>query len=236
MVGGSEKEKLDQHLAAYEALSNRQSRLNEIENSLRPHAPVVSNKFKSEVETDRLDAHFDLTAAALIGGLANVVTISSGSGDPYFGISFTGLGINYGKHGIGHGGVYNGMTADVMSTKIRRFHFELIARLMTKLSGVKEGDGTMLDNTLIIYLSDAAESHHARCWEWPFVVIGNLGGRLKAGRYIDYPYWGKPGHRETGNLYATFLHAVGDKRDYFGQHDPMLKDVAAQGPLVELLA
>jgi hypothetical protein len=236
-VPGPEKEKMGQHLAAYESLSKRQSRLNEIESTLRKHAPVVSNKYKSAVETDRLDAQFDLAAAALIGGLTNVVTLASGVGDPYFSVKFGGLGIAVGKHTIGHGGSYNGMTWDVLSTTIRRFHFELIARMMKKLEAVKEGDGTMLDNTLFVYLSDAAEGHHSRCWEWPFVLVGHLGGELKSGRYLEYPYWGKKGHREIGNLYTTFLHAVGDRRDYFGLRDPMLKgDAAGKGPLSELLA
>jgi len=235
-VGSGEKEKLGQHLAAYEAMRDRQSRLNEIESTLRKHAPVVSNKYTSTVETDRLDAMFDIGAAALIGGLTNVVTLASGVGNPFFGVKFGGLGIGIGKHGIGHGGSFNGMTWDVMSTTIRRFHFELIARLMKKLEGVQEGDGTMLDNTLIVYLSDAAEGHHSRCWEWPFVMVGNLGGKIKSGRYVDYPYWGKKGHREIGNLYTTLLHAVGDRRDYFGLRDPMLKgDAGGNGPLSELL-
>lgn len=236
-VGGAEQVKLDSHLEAYEAMRNRQSRLNEIENTLREQAPVVSDKYTSTVETDRLDAQFDIGAAALIGGLTNVVTLASGAGNPYFGVKFTGLGIDFGKHGIGHGGSYNGMTAFEMSTKIRAFHFELIARLMKKLDAVPEGDGTMLDNTTIVYLSDAAEGHHSRCWEWPFVVLGNAGGQLKSGRYIEYPYWGIDGHREIGNLYTTFLHAVGEHRDYFGIHDPMLKGKATgDGPLDELTA
>lgn len=235
-VGAAEKDKLEAHIEAYETLRNRQSRLNEIESTLRKHAPVVGDKFKSDVETDRLDAHFDLAAAALIGGLTNVATIASGVGDPYFSVKFTGLGIQFAKHGIGHGGSYNGMTWEHMAILIRRFHFEQIARLMTKLQAVPEGDGTMLDNTVIVYLSDAAEGHHSRCWEWPFVVIGNAGGKLSSGRFIDYPYWGKPGHREIGNLYTTLLHAAGEDRPYFGMHEPQLKAVSADGPLPELLA
>ena len=39
------------------------------------------------------------------------------------------------------------------------------------LEAVPEGNGTMLDHTTVVYLSDAAEGHHSRCWEWPFVVI-----------------------------------------------------------------
>lgn len=233
-VGSFEKEKLEQHLAAYEALRNRQSRLNEIESTLRKHAPVVSDKYTSEVETDRLDAHFDIAAAALIGGLTNVVTLASGVGDPYFTVRFGGLGITCDKHLIGHGGSHQGKNANRMGIIIRRFHFELIARLMKKLQAVREGDGTMLDNTLIVYLSDAGEAHHAKCLEWPFVLIGNAGGRLKSGRYLEYPWWGNTGHKTIGNLYATFLHALGDHRDYFGVKDPMLSGIS--GPLTELLS
>lgn len=68
-VPAAEREKLEAHLAGYEEMRNRQSRLNEIENTLRQQAPVVNDKFQSEVETDRLDAHFDIAAAALVGGL-----------------------------------------------------------------------------------------------------------------------------------------------------------------------
>lgn len=233
-VGGLEKEKLEQHLEAYEALRQRQSRLNEIENTLRKHAPVVSDKYTSDVETDRLDAHFDIAAAALIGGLTNVVTLTSGVGDPYFTVRFGGLGITCDKHLIGHGGTHDGQSANTMGIIIRRFHFELIARLMKKLQAVREGNGTMLDNTLIVYLSDAGEAHHAKCLEWPFVLIGDLSGKLKRGRYLEYPYWGNRGNKTIGNLYTTFLHAVGEPRDYFGLPDPMLSDIA--GPLSELLA
>src|SRR6185369_6178154 len=189
-VAGPERAKVEQHVAAYESLRHRQSRLNEIENTLREHAPVVNDKYRSEVETDRLDAHFDLAAAALIGGLTNVVTIASGVGSPFFVVRFGALGIPVSKHAIGHGESYNGKTWEEMAVTIRRFHFELIARLMKKLQAVPEGNGTMLDNTLIVYLSDAAEAHHSRCLEWPFVLVGNLGGKLKASRYVEYPYWG----------------------------------------------
>ena len=96
-----------------------------------------------------------------------MVTIASGAGDPYFSVKFTGLGVNVAKHNIGHGGSYNGKSWRELAVMIRRFHMTLIARLATKLAAIPEGDGSMLDNTLIVYLSDAAEAHHSRCWEWP---------------------------------------------------------------------
>ena len=235
-LAGEEREQLGAYLETFETLRNRQSWLNEIEHTLRAKGPVVSDKYKSAVETDRLDAQFDLGAAALVCGLTNVLTISSAAGVRDFDITFKGLGLNIDKHSIGHGGSYQGKTWSDLYNMIRRYHFDLIAGLMKKLEAVKEGDGTMLDNTMIVYLSDGAESHHSRCWEWPMVVIGNMGGKLKSGRYLDYPGYGRTRHRTTANLYTTLLQLAGSKRESFGMPDPGLKDLDQHGPLVELLA
>ncbi len=93
-----------------------------------------------------------------------------------------------------------------------------------------------LDNTLIVYLSDGAESHHSRCWEWPMVLLGNVGNRLRTGRYFDYPGYGRQGHRTTANMYVTLLHLAGSNRDTFGMRDQGLRDLDQNGPLSELLA
>ena len=208
-----------------------------MEGTLTKNAPEVTDKFKSEVESDRLDAQFDIAAAALIGGLTNSLTIASGVGNPYFSVKFTGLGIDIGKHSIGHGGSFKDWSADELKVKIRKFHFQLIADLMKKLEAVPEGNGTMLDNTVIVYLSDAAEAHHSRCGQWPFVLIPGKNTGLKGGHYIDFPHYMQEGHREIGNLYTTLLHAAGDKRAYFGIHDAMLKGKSrGDGPLEALLA
>jgi hypothetical protein len=235
-LAGEEREQLGAYLESFETLRNRQSRLNEIQHTLRQRAPVVNDKYTSAVETDRLDAQFDLGAAALISGLTNVLTLSSAAGIRDFDISFRGLGLNIDKHSIGHGQSYQGRSWDDLYNMIRRYHFDLIAGLMQKLQRVREGDGTMLDNTLIIYLSDGAEGHHSRCWEWPMVLIGHLGRRLRTGRYLDYPGYGQRGHRTIANLYTTLLQLAGSNRDSFGMPDQGLRDLDQHGPLAELLA
>ncbi len=236
-LAGPEREKLQSYLQSFETMRDRHAKLVEMEAVLRKNAPPVTDKFTSAVETDRLDAQFDLATAALVAGLTNSVTIASGAGNPYFSVRFNGLGINLDKHSIGHGGSFNGRTWDDLSTSIRKFHFELIARLVKKLQAVPEGDGTMFDNTLVVYLSDGAEGHHSRCWEWPAVLVGDLGGKLKAGRYLELPGHGAKDHKHIGNLYTTLLNAAGDKRETFGQPDPLLgKDVDQKGPIAELLA
>jgi hypothetical protein len=114
---------------------------------------------------------------------------------------------------------------------------EQIARFAAKLRAVPEAGGTMLDNTCIIYLSDAAEAHHSRCWDWPMLVIGDLGGRLKTrGRFLCFPKYAAKRHKTTANFFLSLLHAAGAPRDAFGHADPALRDIDTRGPIGELLA
>jgi len=235
-LAGPEKEQIGAYLNTFETLRDRQSKLNEIADTLREKGPAPSDKYTSEIETDRLDAQFDIGAAALICGLTNVMTISSAAGIRDFDICFTGLGLKEAKHHTGHGGSQNGMSWYEVSQMIRKYHFELIAGLAKKLDSIPEGDGTMLDNTLICYLSDAAEAHHSRCWEWPMVLLGNIDGKLNTGRYVDYPGYGKQGHRTTANMYVTMAPLAGSQQTTVGMQDPGLEDLDQHGPLEELLA
>ena len=229
-INGADKEKLDIYLDGFESLRERQRKLKGVEAEIRKHAPKVSDKYTSKVETDRIAAHFDIATAALIAGLTNVITIRPDN----LSTLYTGLGIDQGVHGLGHG---EGRDPLGNRNKIRAFHIEQIARMATKLQATPEGDGNMLDNTLIVYFSDAGEKHHASCSEWPFVLLGGLHGKIKAtGRYIQYPSYQKAGHHTISNLYNTFAHAVGIAQDRFGQFDLDLDEAMQTGPLSELLA
>ena len=129
------------------------------------------------------------------------------------------------------------MSSTLCHELIRRKCMEKVAKLVRKLESVPEGDGTMMDNTLVIYLSDAADSHHPGCKEWPFVMIGDLGGRLRLGnRFLRFPDYGRTGHRTIANLYLSLLHAVGERKDTFGVPDFGLADLDQTGPLAEIMS
>jgi len=138
---------------------------------------------------------------------------------------------------IGHGGGENGKTSDELLRIIRRFHAEKIAGLARRLDAVREGNGTVLDNTLIVYMSDYGDRHHPSYNQWPVVLLGNLGGRLRTnGRYLEYPRYGTRGHKTIGTLYMAFLRAVGDRRERFGNVDLALNADSTGGPLTDILA
>ncbi len=231
----AEQEKMGHYLNAFEELQVRRKKLALMGDQIQKHAPPFADHFLSKRPTIRQRAHFDLIAAALISGITNVVTmrldnISTSYGD--LGLSDKNV------HGIGHGEVCNGKTPEQSRDIIRKHHMELLADLADKLKAVPEGDGTMLDNTTIIYMSDSGNEHHGNLNEWPFIVVGGCGGRLKlAGRYVQFPEYGASGHATIGNWYTTILNAFGNPIDHYGNLDLTLQKngVAQSGPLPALL-
>lgn len=248
-LDGRENEKLDRYLEAFESMSGRQSALVKIADQIAAATPEIDmsvgeieySKDKPTRIFDRLEAQFDIAAGALIAGLTNVVTVSSGVRKGGTGVSCDGSEIglkagHIGSHGIGHGGSFIGHNSTDLHVRIRKAHLEKLAAFIRKLESIPEGEGSMLDNTLIVFLSDAADGHHPSAREWPFILIGDLGGRLRAGnRYLRYPWYGQPGHRTVANFYTSLLHAVGDRRERFGLPDLSISDLPQDGPLAELM-
>jgi hypothetical protein len=248
-LAGPEREQLDYHIDALESLSRRDGQLSQMQDTgtLRRHAPRLPAT-PAQRMTDILASQCDIAASALITGLTNVVTITSGLcrlGTSYSGIS------NTGTHSLGHNNFdseTNLPGKDVLS-RYRRYIAEQVAGLLRKLQAVREGDGTMLDNTVLVFTSDSANRQHTAGENWPFVLIGNLGGRLKTNQFLGYPLresrndagtWAHHGTAPRSNpminaLYCTLLHAMGRPRDTFNHAAASKDDPKMYGALQELL-
>ena len=229
-----DREKLDVYLDTFEQMRTRQDKVAALKDRLKANVPAV-DKFNGKVITERFEAQCALAAAALASRLTNVVTIDASAAAYY---TWKELGVTVDGHSIGH--MTGHPDRDKHCTPIRKFHAERVADLARRLDAIKEGNGTVLDNTLIVWMSDSGEDHHGFCAEWPLVVLGDLGGRLKtAGRFLQFPTYQSAGHRTIANFYLALLHAVGDKRKSFGEIDPALeglRDVNQAGVLEEIMA
>jgi hypothetical protein len=85
-------------------------------------------------------------------------------------------------------------------TLINTFHAEQLAYFLTKMKATKEGDGTLLDHSMIVYgsgIADGSEHSHVNL---PIIIAGHGNGALKGGRYVKYAA-GTP----TTNLWLTLL-------------------------------
>lgn len=231
-----EKAKLDYYLDALEGLQDQDVKIAALRDSLEKHVPQFSNKYTSPETELRQEAHFDLIAAALISGITNVATMKiDNSATIYRGLGITEKSV----HGIGHNEASNGKTGLECRDMIRRHHFEILAHLATKLKAVPEGDGNMLDNTMIVYTSPAGDRHHGKLDSWPMVVLGGCGKKMKlAGRYIQFPGYGQKNHKTIGNWWTSVLNAYGNPIKHYGDFDPglMKGGFDQEGPIPEIIA
>ena len=116
--------------------------------------------------------------------------------------------------------------------KIRQYNCQMLVKLMQELESMPEGDGTMMDNTLIVYTSNNANKQHTDGKEWPFILLGNCSGTLKTGQYTKLD-----GKRPINDLYTTLLHAIGDPQDRFNLDSNLAtKFESKAGPIEELMA
>lgn len=247
---GTELTQLDYQIEAFESLSRRDAQLAEMfdKGVLSKSAPKLPSPFPTQF-TDTVAAQFDMAASALVTGLSRVVTITSElctvRGN-YTGIS------DMGTHGVGHNekDVKLGLTGLEILPKVRRHIAERTAALLQRLAEMPEDGGTMLDNTLVVFTSDSANRQHTHGENWPFVLLGNLGGRIKTNQLVVYPIQrDSPTYSGTQNrimtaaadnptintLYNTLLHAVGAPREHFHLVGADQKNPTLAGPLRELL-
>ena len=107
-----------------------------------------------------------------------------------------------------------------------------LVKMMLELEKVPEGNGTMMDNTLIVYTSNNADKQHTNGANWPVVLLGNFDGRIKTGCFTQLD-----GKRPINALYATIKQATtGRSVDRFNMNEKMAgKFDSSVGPLTELL-
>ena len=194
---------------------------------LKQYAPIVDERYaEPEFETDWHHCLLEIGISALQSGLTNVLTV--GSGRAHYSGTYEGIGVlNQQGHSIGH---LNQMESEHW-LKIRQYNCEMMIKVMKALETVPEGDGTMMDNTLIVYTSDAANSHHSSGKNWPFVLLGNGGGHFKTGQFAHC------GGRPINDLYATFLRGVGAPVDRFNVEASMVNKLeSGLGPIEGILA
>lgn len=234
-LGSDERERFENYTEAFESLRVREHRKAGFRDAIHKQAPEFTDLYTSPVETDRQECQFNIATAALITGLTNVVTLRPDTlGTVYTGFGMRGTGV----HTLGHGRqADNGWEAMRARKEIDKYHLNLIADMANKLNSIPEGNGSMLDNTLIVYTSCAGGSHHGGQSDWPYVLVGGIAKKLRMGRYLQYPTYSQPKHKTIANLYMAILTAAGmNDGDHFGQTDNTLKDFDLSGPLNELLA
>jgi hypothetical protein len=104
--------------------------------------------------------------------------------------------------------------------QINQFHTTQLAYLLEKLKSIPEGDGTLLDNSMVVYgggISDGDRHNHD---DLPILVAGKGGGRIHSGRHITYP-----DNTPMANLFLSMLDCAGVPGETIGDSTGRLQQL-----------
>ncbi|MDX2035872.1 MAG: DUF1552 domain-containing protein [Isosphaeraceae bacterium] len=218
-LGSADKRKLDEYMTAVRDIETRITRLETPTERPRSSAAAPSYPRPTGIPTDyqqhvRLMA--DLLALAFQGDVTRVATFmfaNEGSNRSY---SF--IDVPEGHHDLSHHGNDDAKQAKIQ--KINTFHTQLFGYFLDRLASVKEGDGTILDHSMIVYGSGIGDGNRHNHDDLPVLLVGKGNGTIRSGRHIEYD-------QETpmNNLYLSMLERVGIAREKLGDSNGRLSNL-----------
>lgn len=106
--------------------------------------------------------------------------------------------------------------------RICTFYCQQLADLAQKLQSMPEGEGTVLDNSLLYFVNNMWSGKRHDSKKVPVITVGQLGGTVETGRVLDYRKQ-KDEDRKLCSLYLSILDRMGVKLDSFGDATKPLK-------------
>jgi hypothetical protein len=215
-LGANDQRKLDEYLTSVRELESRIARS---EKSLGEGAVGLP---KPAGVPEDYAAHirlmYDLMALAFQADLTRVVTfVHANEGSNR---SYAFIGVSDGHHDLSHHAGDQEKQAKI--SKINQFHASHLARFLQKLKETPEGDGNLLDHSMIAYGSAIGDGNRHNHDDLPILLAGRGCGTLKPGRHIRY-------ERETplNNLWLSMLDRLGAHVDGLGDGKGTLAELNA---------
>lgn len=95
--------------------------------------------------------------------------------------------------------------------RINRFHVTQLAYLLERMKSIQEADGTLLDNSMIVYGSGLSDGNRHNNEDLPILLAGRGGGTIDPGRHVRFPH-----ETPLTNLYMSMLDRVGASVEFIG--------------------
>ena len=105
--------------------------------------------------------------------------------------------------------------------RVNQFFVQQVAYIAERLDAIQEGEQTLLDNTMLLYLSSMLNGHH-HVKDLPVVLLGGGGSQIQGGRVLDYK--DQP-NRQICRLYLSLMDKMGVQTDHFGDADQPLAEI-----------
>ena len=200
-VGSNDRARVTQYLDAVRAIERR-IQISEQNDTELPELerPVgIPESYQEHVEL-----MFDLMALAYQVDMTRVFTFMLGR--ELNGRAYPEIGIPDSHHGLSHHRYDTTKLAQL--AKINTYHVSLFAHFLDELANTPDGDGSLLDHSLLMYGASLSDSNKHSHFDLPLLLVGGGAGQLKGGRHLQYP-------RDTPmtNLLVSQLEKAGVRLD-----------------------
>lgn len=235
-LGAEDRVKLGTHLASVEDIESRLGTMagGDCTPPMRPAVgaspPVMANSTGMETINAANDKDFPVAIAAdldiIAGAFAcDVTRVASLMFCPSRSdVVMSWLNFTESHHQVSHYTQPTENDRDNKLTRMNQWYTEQISNFVTKLKSIPEGDGTLFDNTLIVWVNELGEGPPHSHTRIPCSIIGSCQGYFRTGRYVSFQ------GKSMNDLLVSVAQAMGVNITTFG--DPNL----CQGPLAGLTA
>ncbi len=215
-AGGSDKRKIDEYFASVRDLENRIERTEAEERAAMPDLKIPDGRPETFREHARL--MYDIMVLGFQTDSTRIATLmldNAGGGRVY-----KEVGVNDGHHSLSHHRNDAGKVKDLST--IDHYLVEQFAYFLKQLDSISEGEGTLLDHSMVLYGSGLSDGNRHQHDKLPIVMAGGANGQFRTGEHIVM-------EQETpmANLYLTMLDAMGTPAESIGDSTGRFKALLA---------
>jgi hypothetical protein len=219
-VGGHDKQKLDEYLTAVREIELRVQKAEQqvaavnqgaIADYEIPEGVPESYEEHAKLMLDMMVLAFQTDTTRI----ATMMLANEGSNRPY-----RNLNITRGHHELSHH--QNNPDNFRQIREINKFHIRQFAYLLNKLRSIPEGDGNLLDHSMILYGAGLADGNQHAHDNLPLVLAGRGGGSIATGRHVRYA-----SETPMCNLLLSMMERVGAPTSAFGDSTGALRGLDA---------
>lgn len=212
-LGQTDRRKIDEYFSSVREIEQRIERSREDDSKRKIPEMNLPNGIPKQLD-EHITLMFDLMALAFQTDTTRVATFmmaNEGSNR-----SYPMIGINDGHHHLSHH--QNKQDWIDQLKKIDKYLVGHFAKFLEKLDGIREGNGTLLDQSMIVYGSAIADGNRHDHHDLPILLAGRGGGTISSGRQLSYP-------KDTplNNLFLSLLDRMDSGIDQLGDSTGRLK-------------
>ena len=204
-LGAGDNVKISEYL---EAVRDVERRIQTAESQADRELPVVDSPSGIPVSfEEHARLMYDLQLLAFQTDLTRVFSFMIGREQS--GMTYPQIGVPDAHHPISHHRNDPELRAKI--ARINQYHMTLFAEFVDKLRATPDGDGSLLDNVIILYGAALRDGNAHSYDDLNLLLVGGGGGRLQGGRHIMYP-----AETPIANLHLTLMDKLGMPVEQFG--------------------